>query len=80
MNVPGHDPNELWQKFSGSRGTGAWTTVHVGEVIEIRKGIPENIGKCTRVKARQACRARFAKALPQSRAQFVTATKSSRSA
>ena len=46
MNVPGHDPNELWQKFSGSRGTGAWTTAHVGEVIEIRKGIPENIGKC----------------------------------
>jgi hypothetical protein len=46
MNVPGHDPNELWQKFTGSRGTGAWTTAHVGEVIEIRKGIPENIGKC----------------------------------
>jgi hypothetical protein len=46
MDVPGHDPSELWQKFTGSRGTGAWTSAHVGEVIEIRKGMPENIGKC----------------------------------
>jgi hypothetical protein len=46
MDVPGHDPNELWQKFRGSRGTGAWTTAHVGEVIEVRNGMPENIGKC----------------------------------
>jgi hypothetical protein len=46
MNVPGHYPNELWQKARGSRGTGAWTTAHVGEVIEIREGMPENTGKC----------------------------------
>jgi hypothetical protein len=46
MNVPGHDPNELWQKYTGSKGWHAWTSDHVGEVIEIRNGTPENIGKC----------------------------------
>lgn len=46
VDVPRHDPGELWQKFAGSRGTGAWTSAHVGEIIEIRKGMPENIGKC----------------------------------
>ena len=46
MNVPGHDPKELWQKHTGSKGWHAWTSDHVGEVIEIRNGMPENIGKC----------------------------------
>ena len=46
MNVPGHDPKELWQKYTGSKGWHAWTSDHVGEVIEIRNGTPENIGKC----------------------------------
>ena len=46
MDVPGHDPSELWQKFAGSRGTEAWTSAHVGEIIELRKGMPENMGKC----------------------------------
>jgi hypothetical protein len=45
MNVPGHDPKELWQKHNGPKGWHAWTSDHVGEVIEIRNGLPENIGK-----------------------------------
>lgn len=46
MDVPGHDPKELWQKYTGSKGWHAWTSDHVGEVIEIRNGTPENIGQC----------------------------------
>jgi len=58
MNVPGHDPKELWQKFTGSQGWRAWTTAHVGEVIEIRNGRPENIGKCPTCggKAKVSCK------------------------
>jgi hypothetical protein len=32
MDVPGHDPKELWQKYTGSKGWHAWTSDHVGEV------------------------------------------------
>jgi hypothetical protein len=46
MEVAGHDPKELWQKHTGSKGWNAWTSAHVGEVIEIRNGMPENMGKC----------------------------------
>jgi len=37
MEVAGHDPSELWQKFpnqSGGGGYRAWTQGHVGEVIQ----------------------------------------------
>jgi hypothetical protein len=58
MSVPGHDPKELWQKVSGSKGWHAWSTAHVGEVIAIRNGRPENIGKCPTCggKAKVACK------------------------
>ena len=49
MNVPGHPPTELWQKFRyGPNGASsvAWTQGHVGDVIEMRNGMPVNIGKC----------------------------------
>ena len=46
MAVPGHDPKELWQKHTGPKGWHAWTSAHVGEVIEIQNGTPVNIGKC----------------------------------
>lgn len=50
MEVAGHGPDELWQKFSyvkdGKRFTQAWTQAHVGEVIEIRNGEPVNTGRC----------------------------------
>jgi hypothetical protein len=48
MNVPGHDPKELWQKFrKPNGGTVAWTQGHVGEVIALQNGDYVNIGKCT---------------------------------
>jgi hypothetical protein len=46
LDVPGHDPKELWQKFTYSDGWHAWTTGHIGEVIEMRGGKPTNVGKC----------------------------------
>jgi hypothetical protein len=46
MNVAGHDPNELWQTFRGKTGTRSWTQAHVGEVVQMQNGEPENIGKC----------------------------------
>ena len=46
MDVPGHDPSELWQKFSYAHGYQAWTTAHIGQVIEMRDGVPTNIGAC----------------------------------
>ena len=46
MDVAGPDPKELWQRHTGSKGWHAWTSNHVGEVIEIRNGMPENVGKC----------------------------------
>ncbi|HWQ91757.1 MAG TPA: hypothetical protein VN673_08800 [Clostridia bacterium] len=49
MNVPGHDPNELWQKFpnqSGKGGYQSWNHHHVGEVITYQNGVAVNIGPC----------------------------------
>ena len=47
LNVTGHDPNELWQKFPIANGKYvAWNQGHVGEVIEIQNGQPVNIGRC----------------------------------
>lgn len=47
MNVAGHDPKELWQKFPESGGGyQAWTQGHVGEVVVMQKGKAVNIGKC----------------------------------
>ena len=47
LNVAGHDPKELWQKFQGKGEWNAWTTAHIGEVIVIRDGKPVNIGTCS---------------------------------
>ena len=44
LEVAGHDPKELWQKFYGSGGWQAWSQGHVGEVVVIREGKPVNIG------------------------------------
>ncbi|MEO7934351.1 MAG: hypothetical protein ABIT76_14450 [Chthoniobacterales bacterium] len=46
MDVPGHDPKELWQKFTYPGGHAAWTTAHVGQVIEMRDHKAVNIGAC----------------------------------
>ena len=48
MNVAGHDPNELWQKFPDSNGKGyqMWSQGHVGEVIIMQNGRAANIGRC----------------------------------
>ncbi|HYG35822.1 MAG TPA: hypothetical protein VEC99_13610 [Clostridia bacterium] len=47
MNVAGHDPKELWQKFP-KRGGGyqAWSQGHQGEVVAMQNGEPVNIGTC----------------------------------
>jgi len=62
MEVAGHRPDELWQKFRQSDGTyNCWTTRHAGEVIEMQNGKAVNVGRCrvclgtTRVKC-PACR------------------------
>ena len=49
MNVPGHPPTDLWQKFpnqSGQGGYQAWNQEHVGDVIEYQNGVAVDIGKC----------------------------------
>jgi hypothetical protein len=47
MEVAGHAPSELWQKFSKADGGYlAWNHHHVGEVIQTDDGMPRNIGKC----------------------------------
>jgi hypothetical protein len=49
MNVAGHDPNELWQKFPVNGGKGgfqAWNQHHVGEVVVIQNGQPVITGPC----------------------------------
>ena len=49
LNVAGHDPAELWQKFPNQSGGGAyqaWTKNHVGEVIAYQNGVAVNIGPC----------------------------------
>lgn len=61
LQVAGHSPDELWQKFpKASGGWDAWNHHHVGEVIETQNGRAVNVGKCrvclgsTRVKC-SAC-------------------------
>lgn len=49
MNVAGHSPDELWQKFPNSSGKGgyqAWNQHHVGEVVVMQNGQAVNIGQC----------------------------------
>lgn len=49
MQVAGHDPNELWQKFPNASGKGgykSWSQGHVGEVIAYQNGVAVNIGQC----------------------------------
>jgi hypothetical protein len=48
MNVPGHNPNELWIKFPNPDGRTfeAWNQNHAGEVVVYQSGKPVNIGAC----------------------------------
>jgi hypothetical protein len=48
MNVTGHSPSELWQKFPDSDGRAyqAWSQRHVGQVIVMQNGKAVNIGPC----------------------------------
>jgi hypothetical protein len=48
LNMPGHDPKDVWQKFPDSTGKGsqAWNQQHVGEVIVMQNGRAANIGAC----------------------------------
>jgi hypothetical protein len=49
MEVAGHDPSELWQKFPNASGKGgyqAWNQHHVGEVIAYQNGVAVNTGQC----------------------------------
>jgi len=47
MEVAGHPPSDIWQKFSTANGGWqAWNQNHVGDVIEYRNGDPVNLGKC----------------------------------
>jgi hypothetical protein len=49
MQVAGHSPNDLWQKFPDGPGQStAWNQGHVGEVIVVQNGKAANIGKCQR--------------------------------
>ncbi len=47
MDVQGHPPTDIWQKFkTANRTWAAWNQNHVGDVIEYQNGNPVNIGKC----------------------------------
>lgn len=46
MNVPGHAPTELWQRFTTAKGYRAWNQSHLGEVVEMRDGDAVLVGKC----------------------------------
>jgi len=47
MEVAGHPPTDLWQKFfTAGGGYQAWNQNHVGQVVEMRDGKPVNIGNC----------------------------------
>jgi hypothetical protein len=49
MNVAGHNPNELWQKFPDQDGRGgyqAWNQNHVGEVVSYQNGKAVSLGPC----------------------------------
>jgi tetratricopeptide (TPR) repeat protein len=45
-HYPGLDPNLLWMKFTYSGGWIAYSTNHLGEVVEYVNGKPVNKGKC----------------------------------
>ncbi len=47
MEVAGHSPTELWQRFpSATGGISSWNQNHCGEVIQMQNGQPVNIGAC----------------------------------
>ena len=49
MEVAGHDPSELWQKFPNASGQGgyqAWNQHHVGEVVVYQNGVAVSTGQC----------------------------------
>lgn len=46
QTIAGRDPNVRWMKFRESDGWSAWSTNHVGEVIEFANGRAVNKGKC----------------------------------
>src|SRR5688572_10284666 len=47
MEVPGHKPDGLWQKFPDGPGRRkAWNNNHVGEVVLVTKGVARNTGQC----------------------------------
>jgi len=49
MDVPGHGPNELWQKYpdlDGREGYYAFSQNHLGEVVQYQNVRAVSIGKC----------------------------------
>lgn len=47
LEVAGHPPSDLWQKFTQSNGTyQAWSHKHVGEVIQMQNGKAVHAGQC----------------------------------
>jgi hypothetical protein len=46
MDVEGHPPTDVWQKFTSTKGSQSWNQTHVGDVIEYQNGEPINTGKC----------------------------------
>jgi hypothetical protein len=49
MNVPGHGPNELWQKYPDLDGRGgyyAFSQNHLGETIVYQNGRAVSTGRC----------------------------------
>jgi len=48
MNVAGHSPSDVWQKFPNGPGQWTyWNQNHVGDVIVVKDGRAINTGKCT---------------------------------
>lgn len=49
MDVAGHPPSDIWQKFPDQPDLGgyhAWNQDHVGDVIEYQNGVAVDIGQC----------------------------------
>ncbi|HXI73048.1 MAG TPA: hypothetical protein VNN22_22135 [Verrucomicrobiae bacterium] len=47
MDVPGHSPTDLWQKFNQGDGSyTAYTQAHVGHIIAMQNGKAVDIGPC----------------------------------
>jgi len=60
MNVAGHSPNDVWQKFPNGPGQWTyWNQNHVGDVIVIKDGRAINTGKCTTWPGHRAADLRF---------------------